>query len=385
MALWYRFGKTHILLLLVFTFVWFISPQHVIAQEQTHTVQSGENLFRIALRYGINMNELASANNITDMTRVYAGQTLVIPGLSAVDSSDEVNNPLIATAPITHVVQRGEILSRIAQQYGVTVADILSANNITNANRIEVGQTLQIWSNDVSVSNAVIGDAITIDSNSGNEDTVASAPQGDVASNESTQITTHLVQRGEYLSQIAGAYGVSWTDVAELNGITDPNRVFAGMTLQIPVSGTSTIVASSASTSSNDNLGIVNTADSITPRWGVGREILVDLSTQMVYAFEDGVLQHSALSSTGLPATPTVQGDFNIWHKTPAQTMSGPGYYLPNVEWVMYFYQGYGLHGTYWHTNFGQPMSHGCVNLTNADAQWFYNFASLGTPVHVRW
>jgi LysM repeat protein len=86
-------GKTHILLLLVFTFVWFISPQHVIAQEQTHTVQSGENLFRIALRYGINMNELASANNITDMTRVYAGQTLVIPGLSAVDSSDEVNNP----------------------------------------------------------------------------------------------------------------------------------------------------------------------------------------------------------------------------------------------------------------------------------------------------
>jgi LysM repeat protein len=293
--------------------------------------------------------------------------------------------PLIATAPITHVVQRGEILSRIAQQYGVTVADILSANNITNANRIEVGQTLQIWSNDVSVSNAVIGDAVTIDSNSGNEDTVASAPQGDVASNEPTQIATHLVQRGEYLSQIAGAYGVSWTDVAELNGITDPNRVFAGMTLQIPVSGTSTIVASSASTSSNDNLGIVNTADSITPRWGVGREILVDLSTQMVYAFEDGVLQHSALSSTGLPATPTVQGDFNIWHKTPAQTMSGPGYYLPNVEWVMYFYQGYGLHGTYWHTNFGQPMSHGCVNLTNADAQWFYNFASLGTPVHVRW
>ena len=65
--------------------------------------------------------------------------------------------------------------------------------------------------------------------------------------------------------------------------------------------------------------------------------------------------------------------------------MSGPGYYLPNVEWVMYFYQGYGLHGTYWHSNFGQPMSHGCVNLTNDDARWFYEFASLGTPVHVKW
>ena len=43
--------------------------------------------------------------------------------------------------------------------------------------------------------------------------------------------------------------------------------------------------------------------------------------------------------------------------------MSGPGYYLPGVPYVMYFYQGYGLHGTYWHDNFGQPMSHGCVNL----------------------
>ncbi|NOG50025.1 MAG: L,D-transpeptidase [Chloroflexi bacterium] len=47
-------------------------------------------------------------------------------------------------------------------------------------------------------------------------------------------------------------------------------------------------------------------------------------------------------------------------------------------------YSGYALHGTYWHNNFGQPMSHGCVNLTNADAYWLYNWATLGTPVHVK-
>jgi lipoprotein-anchoring transpeptidase ErfK/SrfK len=65
--------------------------------------------------------------------------------------------------------------------------------------------------------------------------------------------------------------------------------------------------------------------------------------------------------------------------------MSGPGYYLPGVESVAYFYQGYALHGAYWHNNFGHPMSHGCVNMRNEDAKWFYDFVSIGTPVHVQW
>ena len=65
--------------------------------------------------------------------------------------------------------------------------------------------------------------------------------------------------------------------------------------------------------------------------------------------------------------------------------MAGPGYYLPNVPYTMYFYQGYGLHGTYWHHNFGTPMSHGCVNLATPDAEWLYNWASVGTLVNVHY
>jgi lipoprotein-anchoring transpeptidase ErfK/SrfK len=42
---------------------------------------------------------------------------------------------------------------------------------------------------------------------------------------------------------------------------------------------------------------------------------------------------------------------------------------------------GYGLHGTYWHNNFGSPMSHGCVNLSVSDAAWFYDWAAVGTKV----
>jgi lipoprotein-anchoring transpeptidase ErfK/SrfK len=65
--------------------------------------------------------------------------------------------------------------------------------------------------------------------------------------------------------------------------------------------------------------------------------------------------------------------------------MTGPGYYLPNVPYTMYFYRGYGLHGTYWHANFGRPMSHGCVNLPTYEAQWLFNWAPVGTLVNVHY
>ncbi len=113
------------------------------------------------------------------------------------------------------------------------------------------------------------------------------------------------------------------------------------------------------------------------------RWIDVDLSQQRVYAYEGDTLMNSFVVSTGTWQTPTVTGKFRIWVKVRSQAMTGPGYYLPDVPYVMYFYKDYGLHGTYWHNNFGTPMSHGCVNLTISDAEWLYNFASVGTVVNV--
>ncbi len=342
----------------------------------TYIVQRGDTFFRIALRYGVSMDALAQANNIADPSRIKAGQTLIIPGLVQPDDSPEVVNPLIAATPITHTVQRGEILSQIAQKYGVSVADILAANNIANPDRILVGQALQIWTADSSVP------VETIDTSAATTTDTAAAPAEsapvEVAATAVPSLT-HVVAQGEYLSGIARRYGVSWTTVAEANGITDPNQIYAGMQLIIP-NGTD-IAAAVAS----GDLGVLASAGIVEPgaKIGTGREIVVVLSTQMSYAYENGLLQHSALSSTGLPATPTVQGTYAVYRKLDSQTMSGPGYYLPGVQWVMYFYQGYALHGTYWHNNFGQPMSHGCVNLKNDDALWFYSFADVGTPVTV--
>ncbi len=116
-----------------------------------------------------------------------------------------------------------------------------------------------------------------------------------------------------------------------------------------------------------------------------GRWIDVNLSQQRVYAYEGDTVVNSFLASTGTWQTPTVTGTFKIWIKLRSTTMSGPGYYLTNVPYTMYFHGGYGIHGTYWHNNFGTPMSHGCVNLRTSDAEWLFNWASEGTVVHVHY
>lgn len=370
----FRFMVVFILLLIV--------PAGLSAQDTeqvTYTIQRGDTMYRIALRYGVGIDELAEVNNIGDVTRIKAGQVLIIPGLAQPTTSVDVVNPLVAASPVIHTIARGESLAIIARQYGITVDEILIANNIVNPDRIYAGQELQIWTAELSADPA----SSLAETAPAEPEVVITEPEVVITEPEAALpvlptpvpvTTTHIVLEGEYLSGIARRYGLNWTLIAEANGITDPNTIYAGMELRIP-DATALVYGEIAA-----SVAVVPA-----PAVGVGREIVVDLSSQMTYAFEDGGLQYSALSSTGLPATPTVQGDYKIYIKYDAQRMTGPGYDLPGVQWVMYFYQGYALHGAYWHNNFGNPMSHGCVNLRNEDALWFYNFASIGTPVHVQW
>ena len=60
-----------------------------------------------------------------------------------------------------------------------------------------------------------------------------------------------------------------------------------------------------------------------------------------------------------------------------------PNYYTKNVPWVMYYNGDEALHGTYWHNNFGTPMSHGCVNMPVDAAAFVYSWAPRGTEVWV--
>lgn len=111
----------------------------------------------------------------------------------------------------------------------------------------------------------------------------------------------------------------------------------------------------------------------------------VDLSSQSVSAYRGEELVNTFIVSTGTWQHPTVTGSYHIYVKYRFSDMSGPGYYLPDVPYVMYFYEGYGLHGTYWHNNFGVPISHGCINFRTEDAAWLYDFSNVGTLVHVHY
>ncbi len=113
--------------------------------------------------------------------------------------------------------------------------------------------------------------------------------------------------------------------------------------------------------------------------------IEVDLSTQTLYAYSGNQIISSFLVSTGTNNHPTVTGTYKIYAKLPTYTMVGPGYDLPDVPYSMFFYKGYSIHGTYWHSNFGTPMSHGCVNMNTNDAAWIYNQSSIGSYVFVHY
>jgi lipoprotein-anchoring transpeptidase ErfK/SrfK len=192
-------------------------------------------------------------------------------------------------------------------------------------------------------------------------------PDTDPPSTYTGKTTTHIVQSGQELGLIAKEYNVTVADIVKMNGIGNPDLLYVGQKLTIPAPG----------------LYEPTQADAPPAPSVSGKSILVSTGQQRIYAYQDGKLLRSHLASTGLPATPTVLGDYKIYVKYLADDMSGPGYYLPQVPYTMYFYQGYGIHGTYWHNNFGRPMSHGCVNLPTDEAQWFFNWAEVGTPVRV--
>ncbi len=105
------------------------------------------------------------------------------------------------------------------------------------------------------------------------------------------------------------------------------------------------------------------------------RWVEVDLSRQKIMLWEGSHLKDAYAVSTGIWGHNTPTGNFYVYLHIRSQTMSGPGYSLPNVQYVQYFYGDYSLHGTWWHNNFGHPMSHGCVNLPTYKAHELWNWS----------
>ncbi len=131
------------------------------------------------------------------------------------------------------------------------------------------------------------------------------------------------------------------------------------------------------------------------------KKIEVNLTTQRLTAYEYGKVVFETTISSGIPggglsgdrglSTTTPSGKFDIIDKYPAKHMGNSyfnlgekgnlladadGYVLPGVPWTSFFTEvGHAFHGTYWHENFGAPMSHGCVNMRSNEANWIFRWA----------
>lgn len=173
----------------------------------------------------------------------------------------------------------------------------------------------------------------------------------------------YVVQSGDTLTTIADTYKTSVESIAAVNGLANWDEIWVGQVLSL-----------------SGQMPPPPTPDSC----DAAKQIYVMLSTQKLYAFEHCELVRTFVVSTGISQYPTVIGDYATYVKLDTTRMTGPGYDLPDVKWTMYFYLGYGIHGKDWNDIYGRPTSHGCVNMTLDDAEWMYNWAPVGTPVHTR-
>jgi lipoprotein-anchoring transpeptidase ErfK/SrfK len=114
----------------------------------------------------------------------------------------------------------------------------------------------------------------------------------------------------------------------------------------------------------------------------------VSLSRQQLTLLEDGVPVWSAPVATGVRGAETPTGTYQVQYKMPVARFrgvnpNGTRYDIPNVRWVLAFYEDYTIHGAYWRRVFGQPGSAGCISLTDENAKVVYDWADIGTRIEI--
>lgn len=309
-------------------------------QGTIHVVQAGEHLTAIANRYGTTPQAIASANNLVNMNLLYVGQRLTIPGSSSAAVQSNTY----------YVVDPGDTLSGIAASYGTTTQALVDANGLASANLIYVGQRLLIPGG-------------------------GSAPAPSTPSTPSSTTGYYTVQAGDTVSSIAVRNGVTAWAIVNANHLANPNFIYVGQRLVIQ-GGSSPAPAPAPQTS------------------GGNKRIVIDLSEQHMYVYQDGGLLYSWVTSTGMPGAATIPGHFQVLNKVPNAYAYTWGLQMP--YWLGIYWAGSlqnGIHALpimadgriLWDGYLGQPVSYGCVILSTENAQTLYNWAEVGTPVDIQY
>ena len=171
--------------------------QIISVPSNTYTVQKGDTYYLIAKKCGVTLSALLSANGATNNTVLYAGQKITIP------DTDKDHN--------TYTVQKGDTYWIISQKYGVSLNSLLTINNANENTVLYVGDVVKIPSSDQSDSGEKPSDSAYV------------------------TYTTHIVQNGDTLWNIAIKYGIPYSELLEVNSLSESTRIYTGMQLTIPV------------------------------------------------------------------------------------------------------------------------------------------------------
>jgi LysM repeat protein len=228
----------------------------------TYTVRKGDSLASIAANQGVSAQSIASANKLRNADLLQVGQILAIPGGKSNPPEPAVTSstaPIIDSPTITYTVQKGDILADIAAAQGVPASVIADANELQDANLLQVGQVLAIPGGKGNPPEPVA--------------TKSTAPASD------SPAATYTVQKGDVLAEIAADQGVPASVIAETNELHDVNLLKVGQVLIIPDGtsssadqtgkGTPKIASTTYSVQKGDNL------ESIAARHGVSVSELI--------------------------------------------------------------------------------------------------------------
>lgn len=171
-----------------------------------YTVKKGDTLYSIARNYGVTVNELKSANNLTN-NNLIIGETLIIPTNETTSSNNEN----------IYIVKAGDSLYKIANMYNMTVNELKSLNNLSS-NLLSIGQKLKVI-----------------------EDTTMEA-------------NTYIVAAGDSLYSIAKKFNTTVDELKNLNNKTS-NLLSIGEVLVVPTNGTTS--------SNNENVYVVKAGDTL--------------------------------------------------------------------------------------------------------------------------
>jgi LysM repeat protein len=191
----------------------------VIATECQYIVESGDNLFRIAINNQVSLAALLAENGLTEASIIQPGQIIHLPNCEdgeIIDSPQEeetITSTPEALDDCQYTIQANDTLFAIAIRNVVTLADLLELNDLTETTIIQPGDILQIPNCDDSESSLAPG-----------------AEETETVSN----VTIHTVTAEDTLLSIAQLYGVTVNDIIQANSIPDPNNLSLGQQLLIP-------------------------------------------------------------------------------------------------------------------------------------------------------